>query len=113
MEDYDKWIGRKVKVKIDRPLGSGHPEYPNNIYPVNYGFIPGTYSEADEEEIDAYVLGPKKPLSYFEGVVIAVVVRSDDEEIKLIVTDGQDFSTADIEKYIDFQEKYYSHKLIR
>ena len=34
-------IGAAVTVLVDRPLGSAHPEHPDLIYPVNYGFIPG------------------------------------------------------------------------
>ena len=60
------WLGRKVQVKIDRPLGSKHPNPKfKTIYPINYGFIPDTFSEVDKEEIDAYVLGPTEPLEFF------------------------------------------------
>ena len=27
-------IGKTVKVKVDRPLGSSHPDYPEHIYPI-------------------------------------------------------------------------------
>lgn len=53
--DSKNYIGKIVKVKIDRPLGSKHPKF-DMIYPVNYGYIPGTIS-GDGEELDAYVLG--------------------------------------------------------
>jgi len=98
MKNHNSWLGKKVKVKIDRPLGSTHPDYSSNVYPLNYGYIPGTHSEADQEEIDAYILGIDESLKKFEGVVIAVVVRQNNKEIKLIVSDGRDFSTAEIEK---------------
>ncbi len=49
------YLGKKIKVKMDRPLGSKHPKY-DLIYPINYGYIEGTES-GDAEEIDAYVLG--------------------------------------------------------
>ncbi len=47
-------------LKIDRPLGSKHPQY-GFIYPVNYGFIPNTIS-GDGEELDCYILGVSEPL---------------------------------------------------
>ena len=106
------WLGQKVKVKMDRPLGSVHPKYKNNVYPVNYGFIPDTYCEADKEEIDAYVLGPTEPLSEFTGIVIAIIQRLDDE-LKLIVTDGTDYSIEEIKKLTNFQEKYYQSKIMK
>lgn len=114
MDIYPKsWLGQKVKVKMDRPLGSKHPDPRfNMVYPVNYGFIPGTFCESDEEEVDAYVLGPKEPLSQFEGIVIAVIERIDDE-IKLVVTDGRDYTREEIKKLTDFQEKYYRSKIYK
>lgn len=110
-ENPKSWLGKKVKVKIDRPLGSKHPDPRfKTIYPVNYGFIPGTYCEADKEEIDAYVLGPTEPLEEFEGVVIAVIQRTDDE-LKLVVTDGRDYSVEEIKKLTHFQEKCHQSEI--
>ena len=34
-------IGKTVKVKVDRPLGSFSPDYPEHIYPINYGYVEG------------------------------------------------------------------------
>lgn len=31
------FLGRTVQVTVDRPLGSAHPQYPDTVYPVNYG----------------------------------------------------------------------------
>lgn len=107
----ESWLAKKVKVKIDRPIGSKHYQYPT-VYPINYGYAPGTFSEIDHEEIDAYVLGPNKPLKQFEGLVKAVVSRADGE-IKLIVTDGRDYSIEEIERQINFQEKFHKHKIIK
>lgn len=30
------------RVVIDRPRGSAHPRFPENIYPLDYGFLEGT-----------------------------------------------------------------------
>lgn len=112
-ENPKSWLGKKVKVKIDRPLGSKHPDPRfKTVYPINYGFIPGTYCEADKEEIDAYVLGPAEPLEKFEGVVIAVIQRTDDE-LKLVVTDGHNYSIEEIKKLTHFQEKYHQSEIIK
>ena len=35
------YLGKEVKVIIDRPLGSCHPKF-DMIYPINYGYIPNT-----------------------------------------------------------------------
>ena len=107
------WLGKKVKVEIDREFGSKHPN-PKfaTIYLLNYGFIPGTFSEVDREEIDTYVLGPKEPIKEFEGKVIAVIQR-EDGEIKLIVTDGTDYTVEEIKKLTYFQEKHFKSKIIK
>ncbi len=39
----EEYLNKTVNVKIDRPLGSKHPQY-GFIYPVNYGFIPNIIS---------------------------------------------------------------------
>lgn len=51
-----EYIGKEVKVIIDRPIGSSHPDYPDHIYLVNYGYVPNTVS-GDGEELDCYILG--------------------------------------------------------
>ena len=54
MEDSIKYLNKTVTVKIDRPLGSKHPDW-DLIYEVNYGYVPNTIS-GDGEELDCYVL---------------------------------------------------------
>ena len=106
-------IGKKVKGKIDRPLGSRHPKYHDLVYPINYGYVEGVFA-ADGEEQDVYVLGTDEPIEAFEGVVIAIYHRFNDVEDKWIVSiDGSDYSDEYILRAIDFQERYYEGELIR
>lgn len=49
------YLGKRVEIQIDRPLGSAHPRY-GFTYPINYGFVPGT-TAPDGAELDAYFLG--------------------------------------------------------
>lgn len=65
-------IGQIIKVTIDRPLGSFHPNHPDIYYPVNYGYVEGIIAP-DGEEQDVYVLGVDEPLKEFTGRVIAVI----------------------------------------
>jgi inorganic pyrophosphatase len=78
-----EFLGKQVEVIIDRPMGSKHPRC-DIIYPVNYGFIPGTKA-GDGKEIDAYILGVFNPIDRFVGYVIACIHRKNDKEDKLVV----------------------------
>ena len=110
--DFKKYIGQIVHVKMDRPLGSKHPKH-GFIYEVNYGFIPETHS-GDGEELDAYVLGLKEPVGDFTGKCIALIHRLNDDDDKLVVVpEGMILSDAEIEKQTAFQEKWFSHVIIR
>ncbi|WP_366014822.1 hypothetical protein [uncultured Eubacterium sp.] len=102
---------KMVTVKIDRPMGSFHPEHKDLFYPINYGYIEGLFA-GDGEEQDAYILGIDEPVTEFSGKVIAVVHRTDDVEDKwIVVPDGVTFTVDEIEKSVDFQEKYFSHTI--
>ena len=101
----------KVKVIVDRPMGSRHPEH-GFIYPVNYGYVPGTLAE-DGEEIDAYVLGEFEPLDSYEGVVIGIILRNDDNGNKLVVSRYVDRYGADeIRALTEFQERVFDSHVI-
>lgn len=105
-------LGKEVEVVIDRPMDSKHPKH-GFIYEVNYGYIPNTKSP-DGEELDAYYLGVDKPLKKAEGVCIAIIHRTDDDDDKLVVVpNGVDLSDKEIEKQIHFQEQWFEHEIIR
>ena len=112
MTNWLTFLGQKVNVIIDRPLGSKHPKH-GFVYEVNYGYIPNTMSP-DGEELDAYVLGVDKPITKTTGICIAVIHRTDDNDDKLVVTpNGEDFSDKEIENLIEFQEKWFKHIIFR
>ena len=107
-----KFIGKKVKVVIDRPLGSKHEKF-QYIYEVNYGFIPNTMSP-DNKELDAYYLSADKPLDKAEGIAIAIAHRADDDDDKLVVVaEGEEISDKEIMKKINFQEKFFQSTIFR
>ena len=92
-------------------MGSRHPEH-GFIYPVNYGYVPGTLAE-DGEEIDAYVLGEFEPLDSYEGIVIGIILRRDDNENKLVVSRHVDQYGADeIRALTEFQERFFDSHVI-
>ena len=105
-------IGKKVKVIIDRPLGSYHPNHKDIYYSVNYGYIEGIMA-LDNEEQDAYVLGVNEPIKEFNGVVIAIIHRLNDIEDKWVVAkENEVFTKEEIIKQIEFQEKYFKIEII-
>ena len=124
LEDYNRlfslkqretynYIGKNVNVKIDRPLGSIHPKWKEIKYPINYGYIPNTLS-GDGEEIDCYILGINEPLENFEGKVIAVIHRTNDDDDKLVVVPSNTtYSDKEIRDFTNFQEKYFESDIIR
>ena len=99
--------GEELSVLVDRPLGSAHPEHPDLIYPVNYGFVPGLFAP-DGEEQDAYVLGVEEPVERFTGRLIAVIRRLDDREDKWVLApEGRRFSREEIAEAVSFQERFF------
>lgn len=109
----NEYIGKNVYVKVDRPIGSSHPNYPDHIYLVNYGFVPNTIS-GDGEELDCYILGEYKPIKEYTGKCIAVIHRLNDDDDKLIITSkGRNFTNKEIDVLTEFQEKFYKHEIIR
>lgn len=101
------YLGHTVTVKIDRPKGTPHPKYPDMIYPVNYGYIPGVISN-DGRPLDVYILGVDNPLEEFTGRVIGIINRQNDVEDKLVAApEGMLLHQAQIEKAVHFQEQHY------
>ena len=107
-----KYLGKKVFVKMDRPLGSIHPKH-GVVYTVNYGYIPDTIS-GDGEELDVYVLGEHEPLETFNGVVVAIIHRLNDNDDKLVVMkEGRNYTDDQIRALTEFQEQWFESVIIR
>lgn len=106
------WIGQSVRVVVDRPLGSQHPQH-RFIYPLNYGYVPGVPAP-DGEDLDAYVLGVDHPLHEFVGVCIAIIHRLNDTDDKLVLAKaGQHFTDEEILTLTAFQEQWFTRVLLR
>ena len=109
--NYKDYLGKKVKVVMDRPMGSRHPEW-NFIYPINYGYVPNTIS-GDGEELDAYIVGIFEPVEEYEGKCIAAIHRLDDDDDKLVIAPEEKIYTKQqIEALLEFQERFFEHEII-
>jgi enamine deaminase RidA (YjgF/YER057c/UK114 family) len=63
--------------------------------------------------VDAYLLGVNEPVEEATGIVIALVLRADDAEDKLVVAPGGLSYTADeIAAFIEFQERYFNSSIL-
>lgn len=99
-------LGKKATVYVDRPIGYDHKGI---HYLLNYGYIKD-FKAPDEEYQDAYILDEDKPLESFEGTVLGILHRIDDNEDKLVVG-RQGHTREEIEKAVEFQERYFQHYL--
>ena len=110
--DPGQFLGKTVKVRIDRPIGSRHESFDIH-YPVNYGYVPDTLAP-DGEELDAYVLGVSVPIKEFTGICIALIHRTNDIEDKLVVApENAEFSDEEIRALTRFQEIYFETIITR
>ncbi len=78
----------KCEVSIDRPKGSSHPNWPDLVYPLDYGYLAGSKS-GDGNEIDVW-LG-SMPERELVGIAVTVDAFKSDSEIKLLIgcNDGE------------------------
>lgn len=110
--DAKDFLGKEVTVVVDRGLGTRHPKH-GFMYMLNYGYIPNTVS-GDGEELDAYLLGVYEPVEEYDGVVIAYIHRTNDDDDKLIVVPkGIEYSDDAIKALTEFQERFFESEIIR
>ncbi|QFP76331.1 inorganic pyrophosphatase [Deinococcus sp. AJ005] len=111
--DLLAYLGRRVLVRVECPLGSVHPPHPNIVYPINCGELPGTVS-GDGYPIDAYLLVWPEPIQEVWGTVIAVIVRHDDtEDRRVAARPGTGWTHEEIINATRFQDRYFQTALAR
>lgn len=87
MENGDFWQALDALVAgstvvLDRPRGTAHPRYPDDVYPYDYGYLDGTRS-GDGYGIDVWI--GSLPERTVTAVVYTVDLLKRDAEIKLLV----------------------------
>jgi inorganic pyrophosphatase len=106
------FLNQIVHVKIDRPLGSRHPQH-GLIYPVIYGYVPDTHAP-DGDHLDAYVLGIFEPIETFTGRCLAILHRLDDDDDKLIIVpEDRQYSDDQIQVLVEFLERFFKSSIVR
>lgn len=105
------WLGQLVHVEVDQVYGQIHPYLENQQLPINIGYVYD--AEKMESPVDAYVVGIKEALSYFDGVVVAVIYHEGSEEAHLVVSRiGEQIQKESILKDLAFQEQYFSSRIV-
>ena len=84
--DHDFWafldsLVNDSEIVIDRPKGTAHPQYPNFIYKVDYGYLKNT-SSMDGAGIDVWVGSGKKQI---DAILCIVDLIKRDSEIKILI----------------------------
>ena len=70
-EALDALVGG-AEIVVDRPRGSHHPDFPEFVYELDYGYLKGTTS-ADSEGIDVWI--GSDPRRQVTGALCTVVRR--------------------------------------
>jgi len=112
LEIAKEYLGKKVRVVFDRPLGTNHPKH-GFVYEANYGYLP-RIKAPDGEDLDAYYLGVAEPLQEAEGSCIAIIHRENNDDDKLVVVpDGVELSDEEILRATAFQEQWFKSIIVR
>jgi inorganic pyrophosphatase len=87
--DSDFWqtMSRLVAtspIVLDRPKGSPHPRYPEVIYPLDYGYLPGTTS-TDRQGIDVWLGSLANKVKSLTGILCTFDTLKHDLEVKLLI----------------------------
>ena len=85
--DIDFWMAidalvQSSNITIDRPKGSAHPQYPDIVYEIDYGYLENTAS-MDGEGIDVW--RGSLPSAQADAIICTVDLLKSDSEIKLLI----------------------------
>lgn len=79
-ESLDKLVASS-EIVIDRPKGTSHPNYPEFIYRIDYGYLKDT-SSMDGKGIDVWVGSSQKKI---DAIMCIVDLMKKDSEIKILI----------------------------
>jgi inorganic pyrophosphatase len=94
-------------VEIDRPIGSSHPRFADIVYPIDYGFVPGTIG-SDGEPVDVFVGTAETGLV---GAILTTDYRRGDREVKLLL-DCSPEEVYLVNGFINFDQNLMEGRLV-
>lgn len=97
----DEIVGNS-EIIIDRPKGSRHPKYPDEIYEVDYGYLKGTIA-MDGGGIDVWK--GTDPLNKIDAIICTIDLLKRDSEIKILIGCTEDekekiYKVHNVSKYM-------------
>ena len=92
-------------IVVDRPRGSSHPRYPDEIYPLDYGYLENTTS-SDSGGMDVWLGSLNKSINdnaakTLTGILCTFDRLKRDAEIKLLIGCNEE----DIQIILDFHNQ--------
>jgi len=83
--DFWEYLERLIEestIVVDRPKGTAHPQFPEMIYPLDYGYFQDTTS-MDGGGIDIWVGSQTK--KNLDAIICTIDLNKKDIEIKLLI----------------------------
>ncbi|PEN14336.1 hypothetical protein CRI94_04690 [Longibacter salinarum] len=80
---WERWsrLIRDRGVVVERPAHEPHPDYPEIVYPIDYGFVPETIG-TDGDGVDCFLGTADTGLV---GLILTRDYRHGDREVKLLI----------------------------
>jgi len=78
-----KLLVNTSKIVVDRPKGSKHPNYPDFVYPLDYGFLENTKA-SDGKEVDVW-MGSQDIPTTITGIICTIDMTKRDVETKILI----------------------------
>lgn len=80
--DYLEQLVVSCSIIIDRPRNSPHPDFPEIIYPRDYGYLDGT-AAIDGGGVDVWV--GSSGSHYLSAIILTVDLHKRDTEMKMLL----------------------------
>lgn len=103
-------LGKNVRVRVARPIGTKHPKF-GFTYELNFGFVEGVRSPNGLPQ-GAYIFGIDHPVREFEGRLAAVLHRENRRGVAwVVVPKSKRPIESEIRNALEFSEKYCDYTL--